>query len=115
MGDDCDTTCATHGLLCDEMSLYNHNGDVDTDEELLAIVSTLYTGSMNSYCGYSYGYYESVPLISQQGWCLGTASDRALSTFNCSTITTPINQQKRRFSKLTIRGSAPGLVNFLLC
>ena len=86
VGDHCDTTCATHGLLCDEMSLYNHNGDVDTDEELLAIVSTLYTGSMNSYCGYSYGYYANVPLISQQGWCLGTASDRALSTFNLSLI-----------------------------
>merc|ERR1712035_271756 len=51
---------------------------------------------MNSYCGYSYGYYANVPLISQQGWCLGTASDRALSTFNCSTIPNPLAQQKRR-------------------
>jgi hypothetical protein len=42
LGQSCDTGCASHGLVCTEEELFQHNSDVDSSSEVLALITAMF-------------------------------------------------------------------------
>ena len=80
----CDDGCAAVGLVCSEEQLYANDGDVDSEDEALALIATV-GGSGPTSCSDSVGTGLAVPLWVEGTSCFFSTSGRALDTFDCAT------------------------------
>ena len=87
----CTASCASHGLLCTEQELFNHNNEVDSSAELLSVMVSVDASFSLTSCTSEFGSGFDVPVwrTSTGGKpekCYFSSSSRALSTFNCEKI-----------------------------
>ena len=91
-GASCDAACISQGLVCTEQGLFDHNSEVDSSAEIIALVQQ-HGGSTSSSCNTNYMAVADVPNWSS--WQCFTSGSRPLSSFDCAQ-TTPQSYNKRR-------------------
>ena len=91
----CDIACEASGLVCTEAELYNHNSDVDTSGEVLALISQVGGTTSDTDCAGTYGSNVDIPQWMPTK-CFRSSTSRAQSTFSCAVTPSPLGQLKRR-------------------
>ena len=86
---DCNTACLEKSLQCTDQGLEDHNGDVDTPSELIALIDNLgIKGTLNvTNCSDESGANPSTPLLTyKENLCLSSYNKtaRADSKFSCA-------------------------------
>lgn len=86
--DSCVPVCENCGLVCSEEQLMAHNAEVDTDEEVLAMITTLKGTTAAQFCNPHYGTEAPVPNWNAEA-CFLSDKDRNISTYSCNAVPTP--------------------------
>ena len=81
--------------MCTEEELRNHNGDVDSNEEVLALITQVGGSTSADSCLTDSGSAGNVPHWKNEV-CHVSDPNRDFSTFNCDAVPYPLNQGKRR-------------------
>jgi hypothetical protein len=84
----CEAGCAAHGLVCTEEQLFLHNGDVDSNSEVLALVARVGGSTSDTQCNGDYGTSRGIPCWHSTG-CWMSSENRPLNTFDCQYTTNP--------------------------
>ena len=93
----CKDTCASHSLECSEKAFYKKNGDVDSSDELLSVITKLGGNIPTKAC--TKGSKGFVPLSATWS-CAYSDSSRSQSTFDCeASPTSGANNKKTAVSK----------------
>jgi len=82
-GRSCAEGCREAGLVCTEEQLLAHNDEVDSSEEVLALLAGAGGGTGARHCLIAWGWAADVPNWSAAA-CHRSASSRSLSTFDCA-------------------------------
>merc|ERR1711962_1472367 len=72
--ENCDTVCSKNGLICTEAEFAANNNDVDSSEEVLALIKKL--GGETGAKSCSKGDFPAVPLFSKNGICMYSHGQR---------------------------------------
>ena len=75
--------------------MQSHNSEVDSSDKVLTLIKQLGGLTAASSCSGAYGTESDVPVFSAD-FCLFSSASRLPDTFDCSRITSPESQQKRR-------------------
>lgn len=83
-GTTCTQSCSSEGLLCDTSAFAERNTDIDSKEEMAAIVKALNVGVECTRFNDRWGSAGDVPvMIPDTGLCFVSAASRSASTFTC--------------------------------
>lgn len=84
-GATCTQACSAEGLSCDSSSFAERNPDIDSKEEMTAVVKALNAGVECTHYNDNWGTAGDVPvIIPDKGLCFVSAASRTASTFNCN-------------------------------
>ena len=91
-GESCTAACARHQLICEDSANFKHKGDVDSSQELTALVKKN-NGVLAPGEGCVKSNNADVPNWAENGVCHIGDADRTQVTFNCAAETSPNNHR----------------------
>merc|ERR1711962_547823 len=94
--ENCDTVCGKNGLICTEAEFAANNNDVDSSEEVLALIKKL--GGKTTAKSCSKGDFPAVPLFNKEGICMYSNGQRINrpEKFECKRVAGPQEDNKQR-------------------
>ena len=94
--ENCDTVCAKNGLICTEAEFFANNNDVDSSDEVLALIKNL--GGTTAAKSCSKKDFPAVPLFNEKDICMysnGLKNNRS-NKFDCQRVAGPPEDNKQR-------------------
>jgi len=91
LGQSCGQECSSKGLRCDQADFHRHNAEIDSTEEMSAIVSRL--GLQCSQYNSNWGAAGDVPNILASGLCFVSDSQRTSASLLCGV--SPASDKRR--------------------
>ena len=94
--ENCDTVCDKNGLICTEGEFAANNYDVDSSEEVLALIKELGGETAAKSC--SKGDFLAVPLFNKEDICMYSSGQRIKrpNKFDCQRVAGPPEDNKQR-------------------
>ena len=94
--ENCDTVCDKNGLICTEGEFAANNYDVDSSEEVLALIKELGGETAAKSC--SKGDFPAVPLFNKEDICMYSSGQRIKrpEKFDCQRVAGPPEDNKQR-------------------